>query len=574
LKTDSHKDRDLHDCQFISDSLWLTIDEIITIYAAQDEELARTLRQRKIDLFGDETNKSAFKKFFNYLEKLVGRDVKYLGEKSGYDSRKIWTENGLINDKQGFWHNNGRFRTIDLYHREQFPTMKITDRILQKQMDFTDVVKHKDGDPVSESDTWYNNDKLQHVLSNLPDPDAIVREGFTNKIVQSSVCPGLQLVLYDGLAQLQNKEADFKFTKLDCYDFHPDMLETRSVVDNIKDSVKSFNKRNNTLLEYLLRATHLEYLISDKYKNKVPDMTANKVGQVRFLPDSMMQDGDHAFRRIEPPQRDLAIEKFMESDFNLIDKLSGVNDNSKGIPQGENSGRLFIARAEASESMQSWITENGQSALTEIARKDIFYFQTFLTERRVIRLLDDSQKPNWLVINDQDPYGNVLNDITIGEFDVIISKVAVGKIAKAMEDQRDLQIIDLSGNIPGMETVSKILIRDVISRNNLSTKNEIIPIINQLIQLDMMKIQQVLNPTPQPDPNQVQPPTDPELAQLAKLKAATDIHKGMLANQGQQLDNAEKKVNIASLLSDHAANHLKNMNMIHKLITPQPVQQQ
>lgn len=562
LKADSHTDRDLTNCQFISDAVWLTIDEIVKIYAKKDEELASILRKRKEDLFGADNHKTLAKKFLNYLEKLTGKQIKYLGEKSGYDSNRIWSENGIIYDKQGLWHNVGRFRTIDLYHREEYPQLTITDRVLQKQMDFTDMVQYDENEPRGQSDTWYNNDKLQQIKNYLPDSDAIVTEDFTNKVIQTSVCPGLQLVLYDGPAQLQNKQGDYKFTKIQCYDFHPDMLETKSVVDNIKDPVKSFNLRDNTNLTYLLRATHLEWLISDKYRGKVTDMNSNKIGGIRYLPQEMMQEGERAFHRIDPPQRDIATTEYQMMQGELVNRLSGVNDNSKGISQGEKSGKLFLARSEASETMQSWITENGQAALLAIAKKNVFYFQNFLTERRVIRLLDDSQKPNWLIINDQDEYGNILNDITVGEYDVVASKVAVGKIAKELEDQRDIQLIEISGKLPGFETISKILVRDIISRQNVSTKGELIPLINKLIQLDMMKIEQAMQP---PQPIQ-QPQVDPVTAQMGMMKATNEIHKGELDNEGKQIDNDKKKLDIASLSQQTAAQQ-NVADLVQRLLT-------
>lgn len=561
LKADSHKNRDLSDCQFISDAVWLTIDEIVKIYAKKDEELADVLRTRKKELFGDDNRKSLTKSFLNLLEKLTGKSINYLGEKSGYDSRRIWSENGIIYDKQGLWHNQGRFRTIDLYHREEFPQLTITDRFLQKRMDFTDVVKPDEGEALGQNDTWYSNEKLQAVREYLPDRDAIITEDYTNKVVQTSVCPGLQIVLYDGLSQLQNKEGDYKFTKIQCYDFHPDNLETKSVVDNIKDPVKSFNLRDNTNLTYLLRATHLEWLISDKYKNKVPDMTSNKIGGVRYMPHELLQDGERSFKRIEPPQRDMATTEYQMMQGELVNRLSGVNDNSKGIAQGEKSGKLFLARAEASETMQSWITENGHAAFLAIARKNLYYIQHFITERRVIRLLDDSQKPNWLVVNDQDEYGNVLNDLSVGEYDVVASKVAVGKIAKEMEDQRDLQMVDLSASLPGFEPVSMILIRDIISRQNTSSKAEIVPLINKLIQIKMAEIDQALNPAPPPE---IQAP-DPAAQGMEMMKAANEIHKGKLDNEGKQLDNEKRKLDIASL-GNKTAQEQSAVALLQKLL--------
>lgn len=541
LKFDtSTRKTNLRDCQFIFDDVWLTPDEIIARYAKKNPELKALLKSRIDELLGgkQETTKQ---RIYNYLSKLTGAILDYGGENSGFDNKRIWTKNGLVYDSKGTWLNNGRLRVTDAYVRQDFPKLVIVDKVMQQKYDFTDEVKRDDLDEnFADTSDWIDQEKLNVVKSLLPDKDPYIKEETESKIVQTSFCGGLQVKLYDGLQQIQN--GNFKFTKIDCYNFHPDILETRSMIDNIKDTIKSYNLRDNTELTYLLRSTHLEYLVDERLKGKVKDLQSNKIGGVRHVPEGAIER--KMIERIDPPAPNLALERYKQQKWEEVKILTGVNENSlaRQESQGE-SGKLFENRIVQTEIMQEWISKNAHNALPILAKNNIYLIQHFFTEKRTFRILaeDGTNNFSWLTINDKDEFGRIMNDMSVGEFDIEISTVPYGRIAREEDKARNLEILNITAKMEGFETINKLLVKEIIKTTNMQVKGTVLPIIDALIKKELQLISGA-------DPNSQQAQMQNMIAQMM---AQLEIESKKISNQqesvqteGMALDNQKKKLEL------------------------------
>ncbi|MHB8842414.1 MAG: portal protein [Candidatus Aquicultor sp.] len=529
--------RNLRDCQFIFDDNWLTPDEIIRRYAKNNDELKGILQARIDEILGGKKETMA-NRIYNYLAKLTGAVLDYGGEKAGYDYKKIWTKDGLVYDKNGTWLNNGRFRVTDAYVRQDFPKLIIVDKILQKKFDFTDEVKRDDIDNVPDPNNWIDNAKLQLIKDALPDKMPYIREESESKIIQTSICPGLNIKLYDGLQQLQN--GNFKFTMIQGYDFHPDVMETKSIIDNIKDSVKSYNLRDNTNLTYLLRSTHLEWQVEDQYKNKVGDLSSNKIGGVRFVPQGSLTN--NAIKRIDPPPPNVALERYQQQKWEEAKTLTGINENAMSRQESTHeSGKLFDSRVQQSEIMQEWISENAQAALPVLAENNIYFFQKFFTDERTLRIIGEDGKIDWLVLNQKTNLGEVKNDISVGKFDVIISRVPFGRVAKENDKERNLELLQITSKIPGFDIINQMLAKEIIKSTNLQVKGPIMQIIDAVIKKQV----EALQGGDQNDPaakmaNQVQ-----QMMMELELKSKEIANQQeAIQNEGMSLDNEKKRLEL------------------------------
>ena len=107
-----------------------------------------------------------------------------------------------------------------------------------------------------------------------------------------------------------------------------------------------------------------------------------------------------------------------------IQAISGINDSMLGTDSAEVSGIAIQAKQNRGAVMIQVPLDNLRKARQYLAEKVLNLIQTFYTEQRVIQVTneDDPLKPREeMVINQMTPEGEVINNLTVGEYDVIVS---------------------------------------------------------------------------------------------------------------------------------------------------------
>jgi len=107
-----------------------------------------------------------------------------------------------------------------------------------------------------------------------------------------------------------------------------------------------------------------------------------------------------------------------------IKTISGVNDSMLGTDSAEVSGIAIQAKQNRGAIMIQVPLDNLRKSRQHLAEKILNLIQTFYTEERVIQVTneDDPLKPREeMVINQETPEGRVINDLTLGEYDVIVA---------------------------------------------------------------------------------------------------------------------------------------------------------
>lgn len=416
--------RDANEMQFISDDGWLSPEEIIQIYAKKNPDLAEEIQEKSRWIFGDRD--TGFNRLATWSERVMNMTVDYSGESQGYDTIK------LAADVHGnWWNDKGRLKVVDWYERRRFNTMVITDRLTGQQIDISDTIR------VTEvGKDWYDNDLLQSIIqrySLIESPH--IEEDFTTKIYQSSVIPALNIVPYDGPQQLQN--GNFKFTMVLCFDFHPDILQTKSMIDHTKDIVRLMNHADNTNMTYLGRAANGGVYVEESAVKGLENQATNK----HF---TILKDGAISKQRFKekgvPPVNQANIQ-FQQQKSLELDRISASTPASRGIQESkQESGKLHGQKILQTEQMNEWASENAQSAGLQISENNVWYIQNFFSTERTFRIIHNQLNPYWLTIN-QKAMGEVLNDVSVGKYDVMISKTPYGRQAKEIERAKlDLMI--------------------------------------------------------------------------------------------------------------------------------------
>ena len=128
--------------------------------------------------------------------------------------------------------------------------------------------------------------------------------------------------------------------------------------------------------------------------------------------------------KIQPNSIPTGLDRISQKAAANIKAISGINDSMLGSDSAEVSGIAIRAKQNRGVIMIQVPLDNLRKARQYLAESILHCIQSFYTEERVIQVTneDDPLKPREeMVINQQTPEGRVINDLTLGEYDVIIS---------------------------------------------------------------------------------------------------------------------------------------------------------
>jgi len=458
LKFDTNwQRRDTSDMRWISDGGWYDPEEIIQLFARKKSDLREEIYEKGMLIAGESTIKQGKIKrmLITWAERFLNASMQYGGRKQGYDKNFENVRYGF----SGNWYNgDGRFKVIDFFEKRLLPSMQITDLATGEKKDVTEEVKSSKEDRFSSR--WFDQEKLQMQRAQFIEPQ--VSQVWEEVIWQTSICPAMNLKLFDAMQEIQNKQ--FKYIPVLCYDFHPEMLETKSIMDHIVDPVSSYNLRRNTILTYVMRSAHGGFIAEENaIAGFEDDFLSNEIAGVKKVRDGAL--AQKRIMEVKPAPYPEALKVEAESEKEDTYLISGSSPNFRGREESnKESGVLFDSRVEQADVMQEWISENAQSSLVMTGKNLISLGQRFLVMPRTIMILQDESDPLWLQLN-QFYLGRIMNDVSYGKYNISISKTPYGRRAQEKEFNMNVQMAQFLISLNPLFVDPKIIIESSPLRN-------------------------------------------------------------------------------------------------------------
>jgi hypothetical protein len=128
--------------------------------------------------------------------------------------------------------------------------------------------------------------------------------------------------------------------------------------------------------------------------------------------------------KIQPNQIPTGLDRIGQKAQSNIQSISGINDSMLGTDKAEVSGVAIQAKQNRGAVMIQVPLDNLAKTRQYLAEKILNLIQTFYTEERVIQVTneEDPTKPReQMLLNAMTPEGDIINNLTIGEYDVIVS---------------------------------------------------------------------------------------------------------------------------------------------------------
>ena len=134
--------------------------------------------------------------------------------------------------------------------------------------------------------------------------------------------------------------------------------------------------------------------------------------------------GSNPPSKIPPNQIPTGLDRISQKAALNIKTISGVNDSMLGSDSAEVSGVAIQAKQNRGVIMIQVPLDNLRKARHYLAEKVLDLIQSFYTEERIIMITneDDPMQPREpMIINQMTPEGRIVNDLTLGEYDVVIA---------------------------------------------------------------------------------------------------------------------------------------------------------
>jgi hypothetical protein len=245
-----------------------------------------------------------------------------------------------------------------------------------------------------------------------------------------------------------------------------------------------------------------------------------------------LDDVDSA-ERITPNQTPTGLDRISYKAEEHIKTISGVTDYRTGNAREDVSAKAVAKNQAASSATTAKIMDNLQRTDYILARNILDIVQEFYSEERIINVVTDRllNQTEQLTVNQMTESG-VLNDLTIGEYDVIVTTQPE---RDQMEDSQFDQAIALREN--GIQIPDKFIIQS----SRLKDKADIVKEMKQ----------QADSPEAQAD------------AELQRRGRAAEVSK-LEAETQQKTADAQKKLNEAGQANDNNAEFVAKMKELEQ----------
>ena len=136
-------------------------------------------------------------------------------------------------------------------------------------------------------------------------------------------------------------------------------------------------------------------------------------------------DPDKDVQKIAPNQVPQGLDRISYKAEESIKTISGVSDSMQGMDRADVAAKAIQAKKQAGSTNLVKPLDNLTRTDYYIARAVLDIVQEFYTEKRLMTITHDQAtgETETFEINGEDAYGEIINDLTLGEYDIVVSSV-------------------------------------------------------------------------------------------------------------------------------------------------------
>lgn len=156
----------------------------------------------------------------------------------------------------------------------------------------------------------------------------------------------------------------------------------------------------------------------------------------------------------------------------FIKEISGVSDSQRGMDRADVAAKAIQAKQAAGSINLAKPLDNLARTRHLLAARVLDLVQTYYTEERVLQITGSlpNAETEEVTINQQTPEGKIINDLTIGEYEVVVTTAPAKNNHQETQMQEALQLREIGIKVPD---------RVLLKNSSLDDRQEIIESMQQ-----------------------------------------------------------------------------------------------
>ena len=241
---------------------------------------------------------------------------------------------------------------------------------------------------------------------------------------------------------------------------------TTGMVDNLIKTQEMLNKVYSQILHVINTTANSGWVVDENslVNMEVEDLESRGAETGLVIE---VKAGRERPEKIEPNQIPTGLKDMINSGIDLIRMISGVSETFQGGKGPEVSGTAIQSRVHQSAIQLATPIDNLFRTRNMVGERILKLIQQFYTEQRTFMIVQEDTERNEakeVTINQQDDFGQILNDVTVGKYDIVIADVPTQITFQNAQFQQALDMRKFGVNVPDDE---------MILMSTLSRKNEI-----------------------------------------------------------------------------------------------------
>lgn len=202
--------------------------------------------------------------------------------------------------------------------------------------------------------------------------------------------------------------------------------KTRGMVDNAISPQRILNKGVSQYLHIVNTSANSGYMVEE---HSLTNMTTEDL-EIDGAKTGLVieyKKGSQTPQKIQPNQVPTGVDRIIERASQNVREVTMVNESMLGEQQGrQESGVAIQSRQFIAQQQLAIILDNLARTRHLVAGRMLKLVQRFYDDPRVLRITDTDELGNEqteeLPINQPQPDGSILNDLTMGEYDVVVTE--------------------------------------------------------------------------------------------------------------------------------------------------------
>ena len=251
--------------------------------------------------------------------------------------------------------------------------------------------------------------------------------------------------------------------------------DTIGLVENLLGSQEFLNKVSSQELHVVNTTANSGYKVkAGTLTNMTTEELEQKGATTGIVIEVSEMDG---LEKIQPNAVPSGLDRLSYKAEEHIKSISGVSDSQQGFDREDVAAKAIQTKRQASATNMAKPMDSLTRSDFILARNVLCLIQSVYTEERLMTITKDEAtgETETFSINQADPYGEIVNDLTLGEYGIVVSSVPRRETLEDSQFEQAVSLKELGVAIPDSVLVDNSRLmnkKEIIKQMQAATQSE------------------------------------------------------------------------------------------------------